>query len=55
MSCREASALMSQRLERPLSALERVGLWLHLRACAACRRFEGQLALLRDAMRRYRA
>ena len=55
LSCRDASALMSQRLERRLSPLERFGLWLHLIVCAACRRFETQIGLRREAMRRYRA
>jgi hypothetical protein len=40
--------------DRPLTPVERWKLKLHLSACDACRRFERQLVLLRDAMRRYR-
>ncbi|GIK88009.1 MAG: zf-HC2 domain-containing protein [Burkholderiales bacterium] len=54
ISCREATELVSQLRERPLSPLERVKLRLHLAACKACSRFERQLALLDEAMRRYR-
>lgn len=55
VSCREASQLLSRREDAPLSALDRIKLGLHLRACAACTRFAQQLALIREALRRYRA
>jgi predicted anti-sigma-YlaC factor YlaD len=42
-------------LDRKLTLAERWGMWLHLRICAACRRFERQMALLRQAMRRLQA
>jgi hypothetical protein len=54
VSCREASRLLSQREERPLALAERIKLALHLRACNACTRFARQLALIRDALARYR-
>lgn len=54
LSCREASRLVSQAQDRPLSVGERWRLKVHLAACAACTRHERQLATLRAAMRRYR-
>jgi hypothetical protein len=54
VTCREASRLLSQRLDRPLPFGERVKLRLHLLACDACAGLDRQFALLRAAMRRYR-
>jgi hypothetical protein len=54
VTCREASRLLSRRLDRPLPFGERVKLRLHLLVCDACARFERQMALLRAAMRKYR-
>lgn len=52
-TCRETSALLSQRQDRALGLVERVGLYLHLAACAGCRQFGRQLAFMRAALRRY--
>jgi predicted anti-sigma-YlaC factor YlaD len=52
LNCKEASALMSQALDRRLSLWERANLRLHLLVCEGCRRFERQMALLRTACRR---
>ena len=54
ISCKDASRLVSQREEGPLSAWQRLVLRLHLSVCAACSRFEKQIAFLRNAMRQYR-
>jgi len=54
VSCKEASRLLSQREERPLAAVERIKLALHLRVCVACTRFARQLAFIREALARYR-
>lgn len=54
LSCQEASRLVSMAQDRPLSQRERWRLKVHLGACAACTRYEQQLAFLRAAMRRYR-
>ncbi len=54
LTCKDASHLLSQRQERPLSLRERLGLRLHLWMCVSCRRFEQQLALMRRAMRALR-
>ena len=54
ISCKDASRLVSQREDAPLSAWQRLALRLHLSVCAACTRFEKQITFLRDAMRQYR-
>jgi predicted anti-sigma-YlaC factor YlaD len=51
LTCKDASHLLSERLERKLSRRERWSLRLHLWICANCRRFERHLALLRRALR----
>ena len=54
LTCKEATRLISQRLDGPLPIDQRLLLRLHLIWCLACRRFEQQGALLRKAMQRYR-
>jgi hypothetical protein len=54
LSCKDATRLLSQAEDRRLSYAERVKLRLHLMACVACSRFSRQLALMRDALSRYR-
>ena len=53
LSCREASALMSQAQERALGPYERFALRLHLSVCNGCNNFLRQLAFIRAAVRRY--
>jgi predicted anti-sigma-YlaC factor YlaD len=50
LSCKQASELLSQSLDRPLTRRERWALRLHLWICAACRRFGRQLMLIRLAV-----
>lgn len=52
LTCKEATALVSQELDRPLSRWERVKLRLHLVLCDACSNFVRQAAFIRRAMRR---
>jgi putative zinc finger protein len=54
LSCKEATRVVSQMQERSLTWLERWKLRMHLAVCAKCTRFEQQLRLLREALRRYR-
>ncbi|MDQ6620080.1 MAG: zf-HC2 domain-containing protein [Pseudomonadota bacterium] len=54
VTCREASELLSQQQDRPLSGRERLRLRFHLTICNACSRFARQLAFVRAAMRAYR-
>lgn len=49
LSCKQATRLMSQSMERPLNFGERLALRLHLMICVGCRRAERQFRFLRDA------
>ena len=51
ISCKEASRLASQQLERKLSLRERLLLRWHTAYCTGCRRMESQFLFLRDATR----
>ncbi len=42
LSCRKATELVERRSTQPLSALERMQLWMHERACDGCRAFDKQ-------------
>ncbi len=50
-TCREATRLSSEALDRELSLSERTRLRLHLMICKACTNMQGQLGLMRQAMR----
>lgn len=51
ISCREASRLMSQGLDRKLGFAERVSLRVHLVICDGCQNFGRQITFLRRALR----
>ena len=53
-TCKEAAALMVAREDRPLPAVDRVALRLHLAICKACPVFERQLLTMRNAFARWR-
>jgi hypothetical protein len=53
LPCEGMSRLASESLDRDLGRLEWVALRSHLLYCAACRRFQRQIKLLRCAMRRW--
>jgi predicted AAA+ superfamily ATPase len=48
-SCRDASRLQSEALDKKLSLSKRFGLSLHLMICKWCRRYGKQIRFLRDA------
>ena len=50
LSCKHASQLLSQSLDRRLTLRERVGLRLHLMVCDVCERFGKQLAQIRSSV-----
>jgi predicted anti-sigma-YlaC factor YlaD len=52
LNCKDASHLISQRLDRPLGRRERWGLRMHLLMCRYCRRFSRQLGLIHLALRK---
>lgn len=47
-SCREATRLQSEAMDRPLSLRKRIGLRLHLMLCRWCRRYGKQIGFLRS-------
>jgi len=53
LTCREASRLISEGMDRHLSFMEKVALRLHVSVCDACTRFSSQLAFLRRALERF--
>lgn len=53
LSCKEASRLISDGMDRRLSIPERISLRLHVSICDACTRFTSQVAFLRRALRAY--
>jgi hypothetical protein len=50
LSCREASRLISESLDRQLSRRERWSLRMHTLLCTACQRFTQQTKLIREAV-----
>jgi hypothetical protein len=50
LSCKQASQIISQSLDRPLTIRERFALKLHLLICKYCKRFSQQLHTLRVAL-----
>lgn len=51
-TCKEVHRLVSEGFDRELTLAERARMKMHLLICLACRNFEGQMALIRRAMRR---
>ena len=54
LTCKQASQLLSQSMDRRLSRRELIGLRLHLMLCSMCRRFGRQIAGIRFVVRRFR-
>lgn len=54
LTCKQASQLISQSLDQPLSWSQRLQLKMHLLLCSACNRFRQQLLLLRAALLKFR-
>ncbi len=50
ITCRHATRLLSNRLDRPLSWLEALGLGVHLLGCEPCRRFRRASGWLHRAL-----
>jgi hypothetical protein len=49
LTCKEASRLQSQALDRKLPLMQRIGLRIHLLLCKWCRRYGKQIRFLHDA------
>lgn len=54
LTCDEATRLLSERRERPLTLREKMSLRLHTAMCSACRTFGTQVDELGDMMRSFR-
>lgn len=54
LNCREVTRLVLEGEDRRLGWRERLGVRLHLLVCKACPHFIGQVALMRQAMGRWR-
>jgi predicted anti-sigma-YlaC factor YlaD len=52
MSCKKATHLMSQQLDRKLSTGEAMSLKFHLMMCTGCTNFRNNMAFLRRACER---
>lgn len=50
-TCQEVHQLVSERMDRPLTIVERLRVRAHLAVCRACGRFDDQMKLLRRAVR----
>ena len=51
-TCKQATRLQSEAMDRRLSIFERLGLRLHLSLCKWCRRYGEQLRFLRSVARK---
>ncbi len=54
ITCRETTRRLLKSQEQPLALVERLGMLLHQSLCRHCRRFAGQIALMRRAGERWR-
>ncbi|MFZ1546199.1 MAG: zf-HC2 domain-containing protein [Candidatus Nitrotoga sp.] len=53
INCRNATRLLSEAQERPLSITERMALKLHVIMCSGCQNFKDQMDTLRLMTRAY--
>jgi len=53
INCRNATRLLSEAQERPLSITERMALKLHVIMCSGCQNFKDQMETLRLMTRAY--
>lgn len=48
IKCKQATQMLSEKLDRPLSAKEKVRLTLHTLICSPCRQFGEQMKIMRE-------
>ena len=53
MNCKQATQLMSEKLDRPLQTKEKVALGIHTTMCVSCRQFGLQMEELREISKSY--
>ena len=49
LTCKDATQLMSQKMDGKLSATQRLSLGFHLLLCKGCRTFDDQIRFIRKA------
>ncbi len=54
LSCKKASVLISQSLERELTKPERWSLKFHLMICKYCKRFQQQISIINKTLKNFR-
>ncbi|MFC3532969.1 zf-HC2 domain-containing protein [Vogesella facilis] len=54
LNCRQASRMISEAMDRPLTRAEQARLAMHLLLCGNCRNFRQQLRQLRAGIRQGR-
>jgi hypothetical protein len=52
LSCKDVTRLLSEAMDRSLPLGKRIGVRFHLLVCKYCARYERQLALIRETVRR---
>jgi len=52
LSCKDVTKLVSESMDRSLPFGKRIGVRLHLLMCKFCARYERQLLLIRETVRR---
>jgi len=55
LSCRDVTQLLSESMDTSLPIGKRIGVRLHLLMCKFCTRYERQLLLIRETVRRLAA
>ncbi len=55
LSCKDVTRLISQSMDRSLPMGKRIGVRLHVLMCRFCARYERQLLLIRETVRRIAA
>ncbi|MCW4630551.1 zf-HC2 domain-containing protein [Marinomonas sp. KJ51-3] len=53
MKCKQATQMLSEKLDRPLSTKEKINLAMHTAICSPCRQFGQQMETLRALSQAY--
>jgi hypothetical protein len=53
IKCKQATQMLSEKLDRPLSAKEKINLAMHTAICGPCRQFGKQMETIRGLSRSY--
>lgn len=53
LNCKQATALMSQGMDKKLGVLQKTSLRFHLMMCDGCRNFNKQMQFLREGLRKF--